>query len=123
MVADHVPLAELNVEPRPVEVHDHVPDPVAGAAGFCNSVPANEHVTFAPPRPPGAKLAMPRFGSSVPVPAPGKVAVMFPPETVNPSDPPIGAGHTPVANSVPVKLPAYEPSRGGGVAAMKEVSV
>lgn len=30
MSADHVPLAVLKLEPTPIEVHDHVPEAVAG---------------------------------------------------------------------------------------------
>lgn len=104
--ADQVPFAELKPELTPVEVHDQVPDAVAGPLGFGASVPPNEQETFAPPIPdPGWKLAMPVLGSSMPPPAPGVATMMVLPWTLKPSEPVIGAGHAPLTNCVPVKVP------------------
>ena len=104
----HVPFAESKLDPGPVEVHDHVPEPDAGPARSGNKVPPNVHETFAPPIPEVSwKLAAPVPMFKVPLPAPGTVTVRSLPCTAKFS----GAGdnvegHAPLTNWVPVKVPA-----------------
>jgi hypothetical protein len=63
-------MAELTLDPAPNDEHTQVPERDEGAVWLASSVPPNEHVTFAPPMPPGWKLAMPVVVSNVHSPHP-----------------------------------------------------
>ena len=103
--ADQAPLAEMKPEDEDGAVHDQVPEADGGTAPVASTekVPVNEHDPPAPPIPSIVKL--PPSLLSMPLPAPGAVAVMVEPATPNPIAPLIEQELPPVKNWVPVKLP------------------
>ena len=108
--ANQVPLAEVKPEEEVGAVHDQVPeaDAVAAPVVSTEKVPANEHDAPAPPIPSIVKLPLvelPLLLFSVPLPAPGAVAVITDPATPRLSAPLIGQELPPVKNCVPVKVP------------------